>query len=380
MVTMFSKSVTQLTLTHVFFTALLYDLKRKEDPNMTACAATDGVTLFINPTLFEKFDTKEGKFTLAHELMHVILFHSMRRGARDPHTWNVACDHASNLLLKEHGFEPYPYDLCDPQYKGMSAEQIYDLLVKDPNYTPGQGGTGEGENGKSPRSGDVVDYKPSENGNVSTAAAERQVGISLEKALQAAKVAGQLTKEQRNALREAQIESEPWYSHLRRYITVINAREYNWSRVDQRRMSYTGMITPEMRTERMGKLVVSIDESGSLDDRQLSAISAHVSDICKSCNPKELVVIRHTDRVTDVETYTAPEYAMELVRKSTGGTDFRPVFDYIINEHNDAQVTLMFTDMYGPMPDSFAGDCLWITSSQGMTAPFGELIHADFND
>lgn len=378
-VSIFSKSVTQLTLKNVFFTALLYGLKRKEDNNFPACAGTDGVTLIINPDWFEKFDVKEGVFTLAHEIMHVILFHSLRRGIRNPQLWNIACDHASNLLLKEHGFEPYATDPCDDKYTGVSAEQIYDLLQKDlPKDADGNPIMPEGSG--SPREGDVADYLPGENGNVPASAVEREIGVALEKALQAAKAAGKLTREQREALREAQVEKEPWYSHLRRYITVLNAREYNWGRVDQRRMSYMGVVTPEMRSESMGKIVVSIDESGSLQNEQLAAIGAHISDICKLCNPKEVVVIRHTGEVTDVEVFTGPGYDMQLERKSSGGTDFRPVFELLENEHMDAQVTLMFTDMYGPMPDSFAGECIWVTSSTGMNANFGEIIQADFND
>lgn len=379
MVSIFSKAVTQLTLKNVFFTALLYNLKRKEDNNYPACAGTDGVTLITNPDLFEKFDVKEGVFTLAHELMHVILFHPLRRGIRNPQLWNIACDHASNLLLKEHGFEPYPTDPCDSQYTGMSAEQVYDLLLKD-MQPDADGNTSMPDGCGSPRSGDVRDYIPGDNDNVPVSVVEREIGVALEKALQAAKAAGQLTKEQRETLREAQVEKEPWYSHLRRYITAANAREYNWSRVDQRRMSYLGVVTPEMRSESMGKIVVSIDESGSLQDYQLAAISAHISDICKLCNPKEVVVLRHTDEVTDVETFTGPSYDMALERKSSGGTDFRPVFDLLEREHSDAQVTLMFTDMYGPMPDSFAGECIWVTSSRGLNANFGDTIHADFND
>lgn len=319
--------------------------------------------------------------------MHVILYHSLRRGIRDPKLWNIACDHAVNLLLKEHGFKPYPYDYCDTRFIGMSAEQVYDILEKETPPPPkgSQGKDGEpspsGANGQNnPRAGDVIDYKPASNDNKTVAQVEQEIGISLEKALQQAKMAGQLTKSQSDALRAAQVEREPWYAHLRRYITTANTREYNWSRVDQRRMSYTNMLTPEMRTESMGRIVVSIDESGSLNNAQLSAISAHVSDICKSCNPKELVIIRHTDRVTDVEIFTGPDYCTELIRKSTGGTDFRPVFDLVESQYSDAQVTLMFTDMCGPMPDHYAGDTLWITSTERVNPPFGEIINADFND
>lgn len=373
-VSVFTKSVSKLSLTNIFFTALLYNLKWQEKPDLPASAGTDGVYLYYNPEWFEKFDVTEGRFTLAHEIMHVVLMHSTRRGSRDPEIWNIACDHAVNLLLKEHDFQPYPTDPCDSKYTGMTAEQIYDQLIKS-GMKPGRSKQGAG-----PRSGDVKEYKPSEHGNISKAEVERNIGINLEKALQAAKMAGQLTEKQRRELREAQVDKEPWFAHFRRYMTVLNSREYCWSRIDSRRAAFAGIVSPAMRVESMGKMVWSIDESGSLTDSQLAAIGAHGSDICRECHPKEVVIIRHTDEVTHVETYYGPMYDIKLERKSSGGTDFRPVFDLIAAEHSDAQVVAMFTDMYGPMPDDFAGDVVWITSTKDMTPPFGTLIGADFND
>jgi predicted metal-dependent peptidase len=387
-VTSFSKAIAKLTLTNPFFTALLYGLRHKRDENLPSSAATDGITLFWNPTWFDKFDNTEACYTLVHEIMHVVLYHNTRRGARDPYIWNVACDHAVNLVLKQHNFQPYSTDYCDPKYENMTAERIYDELIKSgmkpqPQPSAGQGGKGDQPDpkGQGPRSNDVVDYRPSEHDNQTVVDMERNVGINVEKALQVAKAAGQLTEEQRRQLREAQVIREPWYNHLRRYMNTLCSKEYNWARINSRRAACFGIISPDMRQEQMGKIVWSIDESGSLSDEMLAAIAAHGSDICRECAPKEVVIIRHTDRVTHVETYEGPNYDIKLERKSTGGTDFRPVFEELEAHHNDAQVVLMFTDLYGPFPDIFNGcDTIWVTSTDSIIPPFGEIIQADFND
>jgi predicted metal-dependent peptidase len=369
-ISVFSKAVTNLTVNNVFFTAMLYNLKH-EFSDKVPTAGTDGVRLLINPEWFEALKVDDAVFVLAHELGHVMLFHSLRRGARDPMLWNIAADYVVNLMLVEHRFpRPAIMDIYDTKYSGWTTEKVYDDLVQNP---PPQGT-------KNKLAGDVMDYKPGENDNKAASDVERELGVALEKALQAAKAAGTLTVAQREALRAAQVIKEPWFSHLQRFITTLNAREYNWARTDQRRLSYMGVISPEMRSEVMGKVVVSIDESGSLQNEQLAAIAAHVNDLCRSCSPRELVVIRHTNEVTHEQTYTGPDYIDVLERKSSGGTDFRPVFERISELHSDAQVTLMFTDMYGPTPDSFAGEVLWVTSSTGMNAPFGDIINADFND
>ncbi|WP_312929039.1 DUF2201 family putative metallopeptidase, partial [Pseudescherichia sp.] len=78
--------------------------------------------------------SKEMRVTLlAHEAWHVGLMHPLRRGNRDPEKWNAACDFAINIMLKDLG---YHFDanlgLLDEQYRGMSAETIYDKLPDGP--------------------------------------------------------------------------------------------------------------------------------------------------------------------------------------------------------------------------------------------------------
>jgi len=56
--------------------------------------------------------------------------HHTRRNGRDPEDWNIACDYAINQILIDEWFVLPDGALFDPQYRGMSAEKIYDLLPK----------------------------------------------------------------------------------------------------------------------------------------------------------------------------------------------------------------------------------------------------------
>jgi hypothetical protein len=49
-------------------------------------------------------DDDEILFVLAHEVMHIALAHGIRLQARNHFLWNIACDYAINLVLKETGF------------------------------------------------------------------------------------------------------------------------------------------------------------------------------------------------------------------------------------------------------------------------------------
>ena len=61
----------------------------------------------------------------AHESEHDARHHGTRRNGRDPVKWNEACDYAINIDLIDEGFQLPFGALIDPQYRGMSAEDVY---------------------------------------------------------------------------------------------------------------------------------------------------------------------------------------------------------------------------------------------------------------
>jgi predicted metal-dependent peptidase len=63
--------------------------------------------------------------------MHPALHHHVRRSGRDPKRWNVACDFAINPLLVDAGLSLPDGVLIDNRFRGMSAEQIYNILESE---------------------------------------------------------------------------------------------------------------------------------------------------------------------------------------------------------------------------------------------------------
>lgn len=365
----------------MFFTSLLFSLKIEAREDLPCVAATDGVHLYYHPTRFAKEMTDQLRvFAIIHELLHVILFHSLRRGIRDPELWNIACDFAVNLLCVEYQFiTPAQIKtnnwLYDAQYKNMSAEQIYDKLLTDTG--DGDKGSGKG-NGMA---GDVMDYDPSQNDGATKTEVERGIAINTEKAAQAAKAAGQETAGIKRMIGQAQVTREPWYQHLRRYITSMNARQYNWSRIDSRRAVLHGVIAPQQKSEQMGKLVFGIDCSGSITEKQLSAMGAHISDLLKDVTPDKVVVMYFDSEVCHTDEFTGPDYHVTLEPHGGGGTDFAPVFDKVADEYSDAQLVCMFTDLFGNFGEgNSVCDTLWVSQTERIDVPFGELIYGDLNE
>jgi predicted metal-dependent peptidase len=118
--------------------ALAASFKIIEDPaicmreDVSVAAVSESLsTIYFNPG--RGLTEEEYRFVIAHELLHVGLRHQSRCQGRDPYLWNVACDYVINGWLVEMGVGRLPHAdiLLDENFKGMSAEQIYDLIVKD---------------------------------------------------------------------------------------------------------------------------------------------------------------------------------------------------------------------------------------------------------
>lgn len=146
------KARTSLILDHPFFGSLLFRLKGRECRSIQTMA-TDGMSLFYNPDFVETLNAATLAGTLAHEVMHPALHHHVRRSGRDPKMWNQACDFAINPLLVDAGLSLPDGVLIDDRFRGMSAEQIYNLLDGEKEQEQvagnkdGQGGTGAGKSG-----------------------------------------------------------------------------------------------------------------------------------------------------------------------------------------------------------------------------------------
>src|SRR5271170_7465506 len=100
----------------------------EETRGRTRTMATDGRSLFYDKDYVKGCSDQELVGLFAHEVMHPAMQHHTRRGERDPGLWNEAADYAINPVLTEAGFVLPGTPLHDSQYRGMTAEQIYEVL------------------------------------------------------------------------------------------------------------------------------------------------------------------------------------------------------------------------------------------------------------
>ena len=106
------------------------EICHKYDIQIAAVDCREG-EIYANPSC--GFTIEEWKFVLAHEYLHAGLCHHERCQGRDTYLWNVACDYVVNDWLHEMRIGEMPSEglLYDEELHGMSAEAIYDMIVKE---------------------------------------------------------------------------------------------------------------------------------------------------------------------------------------------------------------------------------------------------------
>lgn len=87
--------------------------------------------LHVNPGFFSKLSASEVSGTIVHETLHMALLFWLRLQTREPGLFNLAHDHAINLIIESLGIPdirvPTPAAL-DRAFTGKSAEEIYSIL------------------------------------------------------------------------------------------------------------------------------------------------------------------------------------------------------------------------------------------------------------
>lgn len=127
------KAVLNLVASQPFFGSLLLRLK-VEASTTHKTTATDGVTLFYNPSFVASLSERELVGMIAHEALHIAAQHTLRRQTRDQRLWNRACDLAVNPELLRAGFKLPDGHLLEARFGGWPVEMIYnELLMEEEN-------------------------------------------------------------------------------------------------------------------------------------------------------------------------------------------------------------------------------------------------------
>jgi predicted metal-dependent peptidase len=385
------KARTALLLDHPFFGSLLFRLKSEECRSIPTMA-TNGVVLRYNPAFVDTLNAATLAGVLAHEVMHPALQHHTRRAKRDPRRWNEACDYAINPVLLDAGLSLPDDVLVDPRFRGMSAEQIYNL--HEAEAQPQSDGQSESEQSAGSESNDSAGDEndcgtpsvPESQGGIGqvidapeagddTPSMEEQIRdweIAVNQAATVAQQAGKVPAGLKRTLEGAAEAQVDWRELLRRLWSDTIPVDSSWLRPNRRHI-WSGLYLPGVVREGTGEIAIAVDCSGSVNARQLRLFEAEIRSILEGQRPERVHVLYFDAEVHKVDTYVAGEM-LHLEPVGGGGTDFGPCFDWL-NEHGIHPQTLVFlTDLYGTFPDDAPDYPVLWASTSGRHAPFGSVI------
>jgi predicted metal-dependent peptidase len=356
----------------VFFAAIALSIMfvvKNELPTM----ATDMVKIYYSEQFLERLDPDEIIFGVLHELMHILLKHGLRRNGRDPELWNVACDHKINLTLAGMGYKlirhpewidfgPTGFVLhCDPRFKGMSEEQVYDVLERERaekaksgqgkgegQPAPGQSGQGKGQPapGQSGMDGDILDVP------VASDAEATKIGDNIDRivatAATAAKQLGKMPAALSFLIKEYFEPQISWQTLLKRFAAKFVNTRSSWL-VKNRR--FPNVYLPGRHNKQIGEVTIIGDSSGSMFDTKIfKFVGSEINGIIKQVKPALVRVVWADDKDCSNQEEFLPGQDVVLNPKGGGGTDMRKPLEFI--KKYNPRFAILITDGVTPWPSS----------------------------
>jgi len=363
--------------------------KTRVDDNVPT-AKTNGRDDTFGRKFVKMLKDSELNFVVAHEASHKMFRHltTWRKLYDEDHRLaNIACDHVINIMLRD--LDPtertiamprYPdgpmkgelMGMYDERFRGMNAKQVFDILKEED-----EGGGGDGFDDHD--WGDANDMSQEE---------KQQLAKEIDQAIRQGqiahqKVAGKGAGGMDRAIQELLEPKVNWREVLREYVkTMCRAKDTSsWRRVNRRFLSM-GAYMPSLIGERVGRLVIAIDTSGSIGDKELAEFLSEVKGIAEEVNPSAVDLIYWDSDVAGHEEYdetTVPIIVSATRAKGGGGTSPSCVSEYLKEKKIEPECVILLTDGYvgDDWGTEWVAPTLWciVNGPDGIVAPNGKTIH-----
>lgn len=366
----------KLLIRQPFYGALASAISIRENINIKRLemSLTPYLVLNYNPAWDKELSEAQAIGALTHELLHLLLLHSLRRNGRDPLLWAVCCDMAVNghipaEMLPESAVTTERIEKrAECKLERMkSAEYYYDQLsgLLGDSITLFQ------------REGAAT--LPSLNGSILEADLLNEESISqvdksalkqkMREIATSASQSGELPPELQGVFainpRRSQID---WTTMFKRF---LSGRGRMQIRATYKRDSRRFEGFPGHKRSVGLRVLVALDESGSISDEQLNLFFNELMAINRVTNAQVFVTEFDTECS---EPEPADLYRHQRSRVKKGGTDFKQIFE--LAEKLRFFSVVIFTDGNGDAPVQVNQRVLWILTKDGkQPAGYGYSVH-----
>ncbi|PHV61554.1 DUF2201 family putative metallopeptidase [Cyanobacterium aponinum] len=382
-------------------------------------AATDGKTVFYHPEYLISLPTAQQDGLILHEILHMALLHTIRRHHRECQLWNIACDIVVNgLIAEDKNYELPPNGIRKPEWETKSVEEIYELLLQQPDESKPsllmpdllnqplcdsdneENNQAETTNKSANNQQETIDKSP-KNGNQTRSKdkflANNDINLEVEltgsiqehkqgelkaywqNAMQQANIVartsnqGKLPAGMERQFKELQSAQIDWRTYLWRYLVQTPT---DFQGFDRRFISH-GLYLDTLAGESV-QVYVCIDTSGSISDHQMNLFCSELQGILGAYPHLQCQLY-----YADANIYGGYELkANDDIPKPIGGggTSFIPFFEQVEKTRDLCLqgVCVYLTDGYGDFPrDKPSLPVLWVVVPGGLDMdkfPFGEVV------
>lgn len=378
-----------------FFSYLIMGLKIQDRQDVTqTCAVDIRSNFYYNAEFVNKLNKDEIKSVLAHEVMHVALFHLSRLNGRDIKLWNIATDIAVNSILKQNGFVfsgllnggfvPYNNEvkIANITIKDIDkkvAEEIYNELIQKIHEQKQEGkGKGGGEGIEINEKGfdkhifsDESDLTEAEVQKI-----EKEIKKCLAEASAYAKIQGNSPAGLERFIDDLLENKLNWKEILYKYITREIPVDFTYMKPSKKSQA-CGFYMPSMRREEIN-ISVAIDTSGSIGKAELTEFLSELVGIAKSFDCLKIHVLFWDTECNN--HYTIENGSIEAILNykigGGGGTDFSDIYEYLSNEVPNNKALVFFTDGFATFPSQEEVKTLWVLNKNSCPdehIPYGDI-------
>ncbi len=375
------KAKSQLTLKHPYFGMLASRLKH-ESSDKVGAYASNGKRFLYNPEFIARRTIDEMMFILTNCVMHHVLAHQQRRLNRRGSLWQLATDYAINNMLHENGLDIPQGANYNSEFEGMYAEEIYEVLKEE--YFGDITDAYDNEN-VTPNDNLVPDSSANDTDTQETEAfsnlqnIDEELDPEDESQWNYAESLSQELAQRKSAMpsglnrlaQKIKLNEIDWRFELYNAINRHMRNNYAFMPPNKKHL-HRGFVLPSLTSDTLS-LAVAIDTSGSINDALLGAFMEEFKTIMQNFPAVQIELIIADAKVHAHYTFQGGE-KMDFALKGGGGTDYRPVFEYIDANLPMNTMLLYFTDGDGWFPKfSPSYEVLWALSRKAKV-PFGRPL------
>jgi predicted metal-dependent peptidase len=197
---------------------------------------------------------------------------------------------------------------------------------------------------------------------------QQRLAGAAQQAMQAGKMGGSMARLVDHLLQPRL----PWRMLLARYMTAMARDDFSYMRPSRREGD---AILPSLKSSQI-EIVVAIDTSGSIRENEMNEFLSEVSALKGQMRARVTLLACDSSLSEDAPWIFEPweEFRCPTRIQGGGGTDFRPVFEWLDQQGQHPELVVYFTDAQGRFPPYEPNyPVIWLVKGKE-NVPWGQRI------